>query len=543
MNYIDNKILKRHMDSCEECRLIHEKIDEGNKLIKEEILDMEVPASLTINVVSANIGTNRKRHLTASLVKYTAAAAAIFIIGAAVFFLTKASGNGNPTVTPVTDPSKQETTVNKDTTVGADLESVLKDYIKAEEGVTSKDGQVFVSVDIFGSREDNETIKVYLWALVQEYGWADDLIEGSGSSIPMMIEVKRNGDKYEPMSITMPRDGGYYTEDLKKIFPSEYQDRLTARQGNVYVLEYNNRCQAYEYYNKIMEQNSFSVPANIADFLAQYGWHPGGTEYRQNITIPSSFIDKPSEIPIGLYFAYNNELSKSIGYDLEKYKGMDATAHIILLKEIFGDSPNKDTRAIVIEVSGSIAGAWLDKGRHYAFLASLDKKYFADITGKSWGQWLIDKNLVDYSSEGFEGKLKSISPEDVIREYYDAIDKKDFATAYSLISKSNQTGYLFANMPDFCLYNKSFSSAFNDGLENTLSAKIKDISELTGGYQIQTDKILNRNVYAKKEYMVNLDMTFKLQMTSGDGENTRFVILVKETPDAPWLIDSIGTGP
>lgn len=546
MSYIDRRALNHHMSSCPECSLIYHKILSGNEKIKERVLVVETPPSLMSSVANQieERSGRRKRNRRLSFKKYIAATVVLILVAASSLQFLPGIFNKNSPAGPSNAPDPNTVLISPNSLLSnSEFQNVLKSYVIEKQGMTSKGGQVFAALDVFGVEEQGGLIDVYLWALIEEYVWVQGLMPGTGSSIPMMVQLKREGSSYHPESYKVPRDGSYFGEDIKVIFPEKYQSKVFARSGNVLDLSQQNKQQAMEYFkNYTIPQNGKGIQPVIVDFLSKYGWHLEGTEYLQKIKIPLSFVDKPGEFPVGIYWAYNNVLSKEIGYDISRYKGMDATAHILHLKEEFGDNPNKLVRAVVIEVSGQIAGAWLDRGRHYAFLAALDKKYFADLAGKSWGQWLKGEGLVDYSETGYEGKLKSLTPEEVIRKYYEAIDKKDYKTAYSLMSKSYQISYLFSNMDDDKLYNDSYESQFG-GFSNTTSVKVLKVTESSHNRSIDNDKLLNRKVAEAKLYEADTDMTFKQPITRDNGNNLCFITLVKETSDAPWLIDSIGTGP
>jgi hypothetical protein len=57
------------------------------------------------------------------------------------------------------------------------------------------------------------------------------------------------------------------------------------------------------------------------------------------------------------------------------------------------------------------------------------------------------------------------------------------------------------------------------------------------------DKNFSRQVYNMKRFEVDTEMTFKEEIVRSNGDNPWFVNMSKESSDAPWLIDSIGTGP
>ncbi len=65
----------------------------------------------------------------------------------------------------------------------------------------------------------------------------------------------------------------------------------------------------------------------------KYNWT---IDYRVNTIkekLPSDLKHEAGEHPIKIYWAYNNELSKSIGFDFSKYLGDTVVAEIYTLRE------------------------------------------------------------------------------------------------------------------------------------------------------------------------------------------------------------------
>lgn len=70
------------------------------------------------------------------------------------------------------------------------------------------------------------------------------------------------------------------------------------------------------------------TPSDAANFLAQFGWEVEGTPTEEKtVTIPSEF-DK--------IFAAYNELQKSQGLNLSKYRGKDVTRYTFAIKNYEG---------------------------------------------------------------------------------------------------------------------------------------------------------------------------------------------------------------
>ncbi len=274
-----------------------------------------------------------------------------------------------------------------------------------------------------------------------------------------------------------------------------------------------------------------AIDRKVSDLFRKYGWT---TDYLINsikVTLPSDLKHQAGEFPLKLYWAYNNELSKSVGLDFSGYLGENVNAEIYRLREPLPDflKPRCDARGIIIKHNGEIIGAYIDAGRHSGFACSLDKRSLKDVTGKDWGNWI--DGFIDYSDE-IEIKLSSMSPEELIRLYFKAMDEHDEKTLLACLTRESLCNYLFANMDNNLLYNRD-SAYISDGYSNVKSVKLIDMSEMK---DIENpDGII--------EYCVTVDFKFKKVITSGNGVQPRFVLLMKETEKGGWRISGVGTGP
>ncbi len=131
------------------------------------------------------------------------------------------------------------------------------------------------------------------------------------------------------------------------------------------------------------------------------------------------------EHPTKIYWAYNNELSKSIGLDFSKYLGNTVVAEIYRLREPLPEymEPRLNARGgIVIKEAGKIIGAYIDAGRHESFACSLNRERLEDIVNKDWDEWIQD--YIDYDNK-LEKELAKLSPEEIIKIYFEALDSHD----------------------------------------------------------------------------------------------------------------------
>ena len=54
----------------------------------------------------------------------------------------------------------------------------------------------------------------------------NEIKQGSGSSIPYKFVVKNNDGKFTVTDSRIPRDGSYYSVDMKNIFPKNVRDDI-----------------------------------------------------------------------------------------------------------------------------------------------------------------------------------------------------------------------------------------------------------------------------------------------------------------------------
>jgi len=292
----------------------------------------------------------------------------------------------------------------------------------------------------------------------------------------------------------------------------------------------------YSFFRYIRDLNEYTKPdTNIEQQILQlfdkYNWT---VDYRINTLkekLPENLKHKAGEYPVKIYWTYNNELSKEIELDFTDYLGKDVVVDIYRLREPLPEfmKPRRNARGIVIKYNGEIIGAYIDAGRHYSFACSLDRKSLKDITGKEWDGWI--ENYIDYEDE-LEIKLSKMGPEDIIREYFKALDKNDIKTVWACMTRENLSKYLSTNMDNQYLFNKD-GDVIDYDINNINSAKLLEIKEFNG---------LN-NKPGILEYQVKVDYDFIKPITADDGVWTRFILLKKESEKSGWRIDGIGTGP
>lgn len=274
-------------------------------------------------------------------------------------------------------------------------------------------------------------------------------------------------------------------------------------------------------------------PEDVA-FLKQYGWDVLFKANTMEGKLPDKLIHNAGDFPVVIYWAYNNELNKDIDMDITPYLGKEVKVNLYKLEQPLPDFmyPRRWTgRAVVVKYENRIIGAWLDAGRHDAFACSLKGRRLEEITGKTWGEWLA--NIVNWE-DPLEKRLAALSPEELIRTFYEAVGNGDKRTAHAALSRRNLATYLFRNMDNNRLYNPSFSVNDRDGLNNVAGAKIVSIKELPPQ---------DGDSPEVKRYQVAVDLTFRRAITAESGVQIRFLTLRQEIPGLGWRVDSLGTGP
>lgn len=82
--------------------------------------------------------------------------------------------------------------------------------------------KTFVSMHVYLLEEEkrDSLYYIYAWVVDGKYYLEDDkLLQDSGSSMPYKFKVEKENEKYIVVDARYPRDGSYYSKDMKKLFP------------------------------------------------------------------------------------------------------------------------------------------------------------------------------------------------------------------------------------------------------------------------------------------------------------------------------------
>ncbi|SHG22563.1 hypothetical protein [Ornithinibacillus halophilus] len=109
-------------------------------------------------------------------------------------------------------------------TITDDLKLTIDDYLSKEIITPGFDGELFVAYDIL----DHHTDEVYVWAYISEYYLnGKQLEQGTAVSLPVVLIFGL--DERENLIIKkhqIPRDGSFYTDDIKKLFSKKAQRKI-----------------------------------------------------------------------------------------------------------------------------------------------------------------------------------------------------------------------------------------------------------------------------------------------------------------------------
>jgi len=105
-------------------------------------------------------------------------------------------------------------------------QAILKYVIDKD---TKKQDEVwFASQKIYNIEQKEENVfYVYSWVFAESFVEENDEIkQKSGYSIPHKFTLKKNDTEYEVTDYQIPRDGSYYADDMKEMFPKYVLDEM-----------------------------------------------------------------------------------------------------------------------------------------------------------------------------------------------------------------------------------------------------------------------------------------------------------------------------
>ncbi|SCP97465.1 M56 family metallopeptidase [Anaerobium acetethylicum] len=332
-------------------------------------------------------------------------------------------------------------------------------------------------------------------------------------------------------SIKLSNDIGGYS--CKLYYDTLYNKAYIVKDGGLYELG----TDFARYIDSFLENSNIDFYIDDADVVAlfqTYGWT---LDYQisamnnklNNINVLTGFN------PNAYYFAYNNELSKDVGLDMNGYSNSaNIDVKIYRIHESMPQEfyPIQDSRGIVVKKDDKIIGAFISAGRHSVFNAcSLRGNSFEKVTGKTIYGWLNGMVRAD----NIEERLSKLEPEQVIQEYFTALDNKDAKLAGYCISKKALLGNLTSNIQNEELFNEGIGLPLTDS----------DIGAKSSFDNLKSTKLFNTELIDEpdkntKIFRVTVNLQYKKELTISSGEQFWDCRMVYETPQTGWKIEGFG---
>ena len=296
-----------------------------------------------------------------------------------------------------------------------------------------------------------------------------------------------------------------------------------------------------------------------AELFRQYGWTLGydiaaWPEYIADISCILPSFDVLSDFDSNdYYFAYNNELSKDAGLDMSRYAGAEVSVRLYRILEYMPREyyPIESCRGVVVWKDDEIIGAYVSAGRHDAFGAcSLNGKSFEAASGQTVAGWLAA--IVNTGDD--EARIAAMPPEQIIEEYFSALDAGDLKSAARCVSRQTLIKSLTTNMPDSELYLDALIDLPLSSIGNIESAKIIDngITPIDNyrapdgqseGVQPGDDQAETgggQKIGAERQFRVVVDLQYREMISISNGEQFWDCLMVYESPQTGWKIVSFG---
>lgn len=144
--------------------------------------------------------------------------------------------------------------INLDT---EEITMAIEKYIvsKRDENKRYENEKTFVAMRTYlvEEKEDDILFYVYAWVLEESYYHENNEVkQDSGSSIPHKFVVEKINGEYVVTDSKIPRDGSYYPEDMKNIFPNSVRNDMDKvhRDGTIERLQLDIQKQVELYFHK-----------------------------------------------------------------------------------------------------------------------------------------------------------------------------------------------------------------------------------------------------------------------------------------------------
>lgn len=108
------------------------------------------------------------------------------------------------------------------------LDRIIKEHVEPISVKPSFGGKPFCDYKIIDSEKNDNTIKIYLWLMAQEYYVENDkLVEGTGGGFSAVLTIKQEDNNYKYVDCNISR--AVETEESLKIFPKSIRKKANEK--------------------------------------------------------------------------------------------------------------------------------------------------------------------------------------------------------------------------------------------------------------------------------------------------------------------------
>ena len=383
-----------------------------------------------------------------------------------------------------------------------------------------------VKISFLSENKQNDSGNTFKLTDPQAVSYIDSFIRTSTLSI-QKNNLENNHTKQYLIEVTN-EVGGY---SCKLYYDTLYQEAYMVKDGGLVEIE----TDFARYLNSFFENKNviFDIDKTDAALFKEYGWT---LDYQINelkselVRINTLFNFDPQSY----YFSYNNELSKDIGLDMSRYENTEILVKIYRIHESMPQKfyPIQDCRGIIVKNDGKTIGAFISAGRHSTFYAcSLKGNNFEDVTGKTFSEWIAYKVKVD----NLEERLSKLKPEQVIIEYFEALDSRDIKRAKSCVSREILLENLSVNMGNENLYNNKLYLPFTD----VDTGENSDYTNLKSAKVLKIELIEDQDSN-NKIFRVSVDLQYNKEISISSGKQTWECSMIFESLQTGWKIKEFG---
>jgi hypothetical protein len=144
--------------------------------------------------------------------------------GAAILLLIVAACGGQPAAGRKAPPLSFS---KPPASYSACAAAVAGHLIRKKDGDRSFNGSLFCTFDVLGAEGNDDTLRLFVQALVQEYYMAGDTMKrGFGALVPCAVIVACSGESYTVMKSDEPAENESYGKALLRLFPKDLQKKV-----------------------------------------------------------------------------------------------------------------------------------------------------------------------------------------------------------------------------------------------------------------------------------------------------------------------------